>query len=258
MDNRHQRVSGGEMMSAAYDMSYEFVVRSIERCQLQKDALNDLWSKSIKLGDERAHLAFAYFRRMGICVKSVKITDMRFYPARNPIKGGLVLSLVRDKAGKPLTLYSTEINGNGNKVREKFLTDISTDELQMRISALQGTTLGIVSGIENALAVKNLCHDEIPVWAVRHDLKQVINFEPPMGIENIICFCSQFASKEEEHNIKIFKALMKDKGLKVSIVTPFLMSGKDGKRVTTWQDQIKVDPLGGYHIMNILTEFVSS
>ena len=150
--------------------------------------LNELWksSKPLKNGDP----VMLYLNSRGI--KEIPL-DVRFCPEcwepdtkRNYFA---MVAMVRDKAGEPVTLHRTYLDGKGGKAGIEKPKKLMPGKKNISGCAIRlreySEVLGITEGIETALTCRELYG--IPVWAAI-SAGGMASFDIPDGVEAVEIF----------------------------------------------------------------------
>jgi putative DNA primase/helicase len=162
-----------------------------ERTDEQKRAsLNTLWrSGALVHADDPVD---RWLQRRGVGMQNYPKclrAGMRIRHSGPPVTfHPVMLAMVSDPAGKPVTIHKTYITTDGKKA--------AVDKVRMFCAgsvpaggavrlAMSGPVLGIAEGIETALAAMNMF--SVPTWAALN-AGGVERFEPPVETERLIIF----------------------------------------------------------------------
>lgn len=141
------------------------------------------WDASLPLNDERSAPVRAYLKNRGFSSAAGPLSDIRFHPgmkywAVNPTTGQLecigtfpvMLALVREPSGRPMTLHRTYLTTDGRKAdveeARKMMSQRSTAVFHgsaIRLDMDVGCVLCAGEGIESSLAFREVMG--IPTWA---------------------------------------------------------------------------------------------
>ena len=184
------------------------------------ERLNKLWkaSKPLRFGDP----VMTYLKNRGI---GIMPQDVRFCPEcwepdtkRNYFA---MVAMVRDKAGEPVTLHRTYLDGKGGKAGIEKPKKLMPGKKNISGSSIRlGEhlgVLGIAEGIETALTCSELY--DIPVWAAV-SAGGMASFDVPPGVEAIKIFCDNdenYAGHKAAYTLAHRAAV---KGVCVSVYIP--------------------------------------
>ena len=151
-------------------------------------ALRALWAETKPAAE--GDLLHAYLASRGIDVDVPD--DLRFAPKVRDGDGGVrpaMVAMVRDGAGKPVTLHRTFLRPDGSGKAEmrsprKLMPGSVPEGSAVRLGHARDE-LGIAEGIETALAASMLF--EMPVWSTV-STALMASWSPPAGVSKVIIF----------------------------------------------------------------------
>jgi len=139
---------------------------------------NDLWQAGDRI--TKSGPAATYLRkRLGVVIPS---HDLRAVDQKDC--GAIMVALVRDPAGAPVTLHRTFIDKYGDKFDRKLMPGEIPPGSAVRLMPARDK-LGIAEGIETALAASILF--KIPCWASLNT-SLLKTWVPPADVERIVVF----------------------------------------------------------------------
>jgi putative DNA primase/helicase len=140
--------------------------------------MNDLWQaggRISKSGPVATHLR----KRLGVVIPS---HDLRAVDQEDG--GAIMVALVRDATGNPVTLHRTFLDKDGAKLDRKLMPGEIPPGSAVRLMP-PDEMLGIAEGIETAFAASILF--KIPCWASLNT-SLLKTWEPPAGSDRIVVF----------------------------------------------------------------------
>jgi putative DNA primase/helicase len=154
----------------------------------RRELLNALWMVARPL--QAGCAATAYLTgRIGYLASD--LSDLRFHPAaRLPQNLGegnapALLALVRDTAGKPVSIHRTFLDDKGGKIGRALMPGQLPDSIAIRLGLPDRGHLAIAEGLETALAVTQSFN--VPCWATV-TAGFMAKWEPPEGVQSVAIY----------------------------------------------------------------------
>jgi putative DNA primase/helicase len=152
----------------------------------RKELMNALWkgARPLQPGDP-AHRYLTERRRLPLPPGAG--ADLRFHPGASipdSLGGGTapaLLALVRDVAGKPVSIHRTFLGDDWHRGRALFAGELP-ESVAIRLGAPVDGVLGIAEGLETALKARALFG--VTCWSVVNSV-MLAKFEPPEGVTEI-------------------------------------------------------------------------
>lgn len=187
----------------------------------RKELLRKTWagSRALEVCDP-AHEYLERTRRLPL--SGVDVSDLRFHPKlRRPdnLGGGefpALLALVRDHAGKPVSLHRTFLGKGGHVGRAMFAGELP-DSIAIRLGEPVNGELGIAEGLETALAVRD--QFGVTCWSTV-TAGYLAKFDPPAGVERVIVFGDSDANFVGQAAAYHCAKRMVNKGLRAAVKLP--------------------------------------
>ncbi|GAA4649257.1 toprim domain-containing protein [Kistimonas scapharcae] len=223
----------------------------------RKKQMNAIWQESLPLEHAESEVGRMYFVRRGFSATRHIVglkPVIRFHPAmpyyhEGTCQGNMpcLVSLVSDKAGKPVTLHRTFLDKEGKKLSPNAFPWKESAPSAKKIMPLPpgvsmtggairigepGAILGVAEGIETALAVSVTTGQT--VWpCVSASMLQ--KFIPPAGVREIWIWCDLDRSKAGVKAAHALKSQLTNKGIQCRVNVP-PMPLVDGEKSRDWAD----------------------
>ena len=242
--------------------------RQVEEKQDIRPTLRKRWEEALPLGrGEGRFMLASYLQFRGLPVKpmlSVLETEARLHPRMAYIEKGKVVSyypalitIVRDAAGKPVTMHRTYLNRTENGVVEKapvskakklfpVVKDGDVHGGAIRLGTATAGVIGVAEGIETSLAIR--AATGMPVWPVL-SASLMRSFEPPEGVTEVVIWADRDlpdrkGRKAGQDAAEVLQARLLEKGIRASIKIPDAPSSTDVS--VDWADVYTSSGLTGF------------
>lgn len=216
------------------------------------ERLRRTWSEGLSVSHPKAEPLRRYLRRRGLNPAILEdARELRFHPRLAYFEAGRIrgrfpalLALVRNAAGKAVTIHRTYLTPDGHKApvpEPKKLMPV-WGELNggaVRLGA-PGSLLSVTEGIETALAVREATG--LTVWPTL-SCTLLERFQPPKRVTTLLVWADRDRSGAGEQAAEALKLRLSGR-LKVLVFMPGLPVPK-GKKSLDWLDVlVEYGPMG--------------
>ncbi len=212
-----------------------------------RERLRDAYDLSKPASAQEASSLWVYFLAREIWPTVDVLEDVRFaralpyYDGDGKLLGEFpaMLSVIRDKAGKPVSIHRTYLNkqcsGKASVPKAKKLMETvgSLDGAAIRLGK-PTRVLGIAEGIETALAVSQATGTTC--WAAV-SAPILGNFQPPAGTERVVIWADKDRSGAGERYAQKLKNRLEAQGIPAVIMLP-QQEIPEGAKSVDWLDVV--------------------